>query len=101
VNSTFLDFVLDQLEDLAGLRATRMFGGYGLYLGSSFFGIVYDDRLYLKTDETSRPWYEDRGMGSFRPTERQHLKTYYEVPGDAIEDREQLVELAVDAAGHE
>jgi DNA transformation protein len=98
VGSTFLDLVLDQLGDLSGLRAQPMFGGHGLYAGAEFFGIVYDDRLYFRTDDDTRPWYEARGMDSFRPNERQHLKTYYEVPGDAIEDRDQLVELALESA---
>ena len=94
---SFAGFVLDQLAGL-GVSARAMFGGHGLYLGERFFGIVHDDRLYLKTDDETRPWYEERGMSPFRPNERQRLKSYLEVPADAIEDREQLVELAVEAA---
>ena len=98
MSSSLLDFVLEQLGDVAGVRSKPMFGGHGLYLGSTFFGIVYDERLYLRTDGDTRGWYEERGMGTFRPNERQNLKTYYEVPGDAIEARGELAELAQEAA---
>ena len=30
-DESFKDFVLDQLQDLDGVDARRMFGGYGLY----------------------------------------------------------------------
>jgi DNA transformation protein len=98
VSSSFLDFVLEQLSDLAGVSARPMFGGHGLYLGKSFFGIVYRDRLYLKTDDETRSWYEDRGMGYFRPNAKQNIRSYYEVPGDTVEDRAELVERALEAA---
>lgn len=95
--SAFLEFVLDQLGDVEGVDARSMFGGYGLYAGPVFFGVVYDDRLYLKTDETTRAWYEERGMGTFRPNERQNVRSYYEVPADTIEDAGALKELAAEA----
>ncbi len=95
--SGFVDFVLDQLGELGDVRARAMFGGHGLYLGPVFFGIVYRDRLYLKTSDATRAWYADRGMESFRPNERMHVKTYFEVPADTIEDRAELVERASEA----
>lgn len=90
---SFVRFVLDQLDDL-GVEARAMFGGHGLYAGDVFFGIVHQGRLYFKTDEASRPAYEERGMEPFRPNERQTLTTYYEVPADVLEDDEQLVAWA-------
>lgn len=48
----FRDFVLDQLSELPGLTHRSMFGGYGLYCGSVFFGIVQKGRLYFKTNAT-------------------------------------------------
>ena len=94
----FLDFVLDQLSDLGDVRAKPMFGGHGLYRGPTFFGVVYGGRLYLKVDDNTRPWYESKGMSYFNPNEKQHIKTYYEVPADALESRSDLTELADEAA---
>jgi len=95
---SYRDFVLDQLHFLEDISCRSMFGGYGLYLGADFFGIVYDGRLYFKTDETTREKYRDRGMGPFAPSEKQVLKSYYEVPEEIVEDDEQLASWAREAA---
>lgn len=71
-----------------------MFGGEGLYRHDRFFGILFKGRLYFKTDAATRPLYIERGMKPFRPSAKQTLKSYYEVPVDLIEDPEQLLEFA-------
>ena len=90
-SDSFKEFVLDQLGGLPGVVCRAMFGGYGLYRGEVFFGIVHKGRLYFKTNETSRAAYRERGMKPFRPNPKQTLKTYYEVPVDVTEDAERLV----------
>ncbi len=75
------------MEDVA---ARPMFGGWGLYCGPVFFGIVHDDRFYLKTDAQSRVDYIRRGSGPFEPNPRQTLKSYYEVPAEILESVEDL-----------
>lgn len=95
---SFRDFVLDQLPALGDIRCRAMFGGYGLYLGEDFFGIVYDGRLYFKTDGGTRGKYERSGMGPFAPSETQVLKNYFEVPGEVLEDAEELTAWAREAA---
>ena len=79
-----------------------MFGGYGIYASSRFFAILHEGRLYFKTDAESRVAYREQGMGSFRPTAKQTLINYYEVPPDVTEDAELLVrwaKRAIAAAG--
>ncbi|NIR59436.1 MAG: TfoX/Sxy family protein [Gammaproteobacteria bacterium] len=87
-------FVQDQLAALDGLSARSMFGGYGLYAGEIFFGIVHDGRLYLKTDAQSRREHEAAGMGPFRPRPGQILQRYWEVPAEVLEDAETLTAWA-------
>lgn len=94
----FTAFVLDQVGSLRTVTARPMFGGHGLYLGQTFFGIVHKGRLYFKTDEHSRGAYRAQGMQPFRPNARQTLKEYYEVPADIIEDAETLSAWARTAA---
>jgi DNA transformation protein len=94
---SFKEYVLDQLRGLDEVRARAMFGGYGLYSGEVFFGIVADGRLYFKTDEESRGEYERCGMGPFHANEKQTLWTYYEVPVDVLEDDEALALWALRA----
>lgn len=95
---SFLDFVLEQLTPLNGLRSKRMFGGYGLYFGEVFFGIVYDGRLYFKTHQDTLPEYLAHHTDVFAPSEKQILKNYREVPADILEDSERLRLWAKNAA---
>ena len=98
-DDTYRDFVLDQLAPLGGeLECRRMFGGYGLYFGPAFFGILYAGRLYFKTDQGSRGDYMALGMEPFRPRPRQTLSEYYEVPVEVVENAEQLIRWARRAA---
>ncbi len=98
----FVEFVRDQLRGLEGeLEFRRMFGGHGLYRDGVFFGILMDGRLYLKTSEATLGEFMSRGMEPFRPSERQTLKTYYEVPGDVLESPAELAEWALRACATE
>lgn len=88
---SFRDFVLEQLAALDGLRCKRMFGGYGLYCGEQFFAIVFDGRLYFKTNPDTLPEFLEYHASVFVPSEKQILKNYSEVPIDILEDRERLL----------
>ncbi|HRI38678.1 MAG TPA: TfoX/Sxy family protein [Nitrospira sp.] len=94
----FKDFVLDQLTDLSGVIARTMFGGYGLYRRTTFFGIVHKGHLYFKVTETTLPRYQEHGMRPFRPNAKQTLKSFYEVPIDILENAEALTQWATEAA---
>ena len=94
----FKDFVLDQLADLRGITARAMFGGYGLYHGARFFGIIHKGRLYFKVTTATAPRYKKHGMRPFRPNDKQALKSFYEVPLNVLEDTERLIAWAVESA---
>ena len=93
----FKAFVEDQLSGLRGVACRAMFGGYGVYWGRTFFGIIYRSRLYFKTSEATRGRYEEAGMKPFRPSAKQTLKSYYEVPAEVIERPDELVAWAQEA----
>ena len=97
-SDSFTGFVRDQLAGMESLRLRQMFGGHGLYWGEQFFGLLFDDRLYFKTNERTRKIYEARGMPVFQPNERQTLKHYFEVPAEVVENQSQLFEWAREAA---
>ena len=94
---TFLDFILDKLAPLGDVHAKKMFGGVGLYQRAIFFGIVYDGRLYFKTDAKTRAAYIAEGMQPFQPSPKTTLKNYYELPAGIIDNRNRLVEWATAA----
>lgn len=97
-NDSFREYILDQLSvGLGSVTCRAMFGGHGLYHADTFFGIVHKSRLYFKTSDSTRVEYENLGMEPFRPSKKQTLKTYYEVPVEVIEDHEELARWAGEA----
>lgn len=95
VSDEYLDYVIDQLEDLGSVRSKRMFGGAGLYFEGLFFALIADDVLYFKVDDSNRADYEAAGMGPFKPyPDKKEVMQYYEVPIDVLENRNTLRDWA-------
>jgi DNA transformation protein len=96
VSPSFRTFVLEQLgRGVQGIRGRSMFGGVGIYGGEFFFGLIADDTLYFKVDESNRPEFEARGMDPFRPYgEDGEVMQYYRVPDDLFDDPEALGQWA-------
>ena len=91
VSSNFLEFVLDQLSSLGSVRARRMFGGIGLYAGELFFGVIDDDIVYFKVDDSNRSNYTSRGCEAFRPLGDDTVSmSYFRVPEDVLEESDEL-----------
>jgi DNA transformation protein and related proteins len=95
VSNEFLTYIVDQLRGLGPLSARKMFGGAGVYHGSTMFACVADDVFYLRTDDSNRADYETQGMGQFKPfPDKPMTMPYYEVPVDVLEDRDELKKWA-------
>lgn len=92
VSSSFQVLVLDQLNRaMPRIRARPMFGGVGIYSGDVFFALISDDTVYFKVDASTRPEFEARGMGPFRPFgDDGGTMQYYQLPEDLLEDPEAL-----------
>lgn len=93
---TFTEMVRDQLDGVPDLRVKRMFGGWGVYSGPFFFGLVYDGRLYFKTDEAGTARFAQFGTGPFT-YDGGALKSLWEVPSEVLEDPFELREWAARA----
>lgn len=96
VSADYLQYVLDQLAALDNVSSRRMFGGVGLYCDELFFGLISDDTLYLRVDDSNRGDFTTRGAGPFRPyADRPELSmSYFEAPADVLDDARQLAEWA-------
>jgi DNA transformation protein and related proteins len=96
VQDQYLAYILEQLAGIGALRSNRMFGGIGLYSRELFFGLIDDDTLFFKTDESNIAPYRERRMARFMPfpDRPEAVLGYHQVPADVIEDAEQLVEWA-------
>jgi DNA transformation protein and related proteins len=98
------EWLEEALGALPELSIRRMFGGAGLYSEETFFGILYAQRVYLKTNERTRPSFVERGSEALRVRSGSVLTSYYEVPTEVLDDEEELLRwarLALDAARRE
>ena len=92
VSESFLGYVLDQYEEWGKVTIRKMFGGAGLYRDGKMFGLVADDVVYLKVDDTNRDKYVAEGSEPFKPYEdKPMVMSYYEVPADVFEDSDELI----------
>ena len=95
VSNDFLEYVRDQLREWGEVSVRKMFGGAGLYRDGKMFGLVVDDVVYLKVDDTNREKYEAAGSGPLKPFDDQKMVlSFYEVPPDIFESPVELVEWA-------
>jgi len=107
VSSDYLSYVLEQLAGLPRVTSRRMFGGIGLYSDGLFFGLIDNDTLFFKVNDSNRGDYVARNMAAFRPfPDKPDLSmSYFTVPADALEDRDELAvwarkSIAVAASSH-
>jgi len=58
-DKTFLDFLVDQIKGAGEITYKKMFGEYGIYADGKLFGLVCDNKLYLKPTVTGRNFMEE------------------------------------------
>jgi DNA transformation protein len=80
----FLDLVLEKLAPLGTVTGKSMFGGFGVFHEGEMFGLISNDVLYLKADDSNRAEYETRGSRQYKPM------PYFNVPADVFEDNDEL-----------
>ena len=51
----FVQFVAEQCDGAGEITARKMFGDYGIYCDGKIFGLICDDRFYMKPTEAVRP----------------------------------------------
>lgn len=99
MSQTFRTYVIEQLGRIRpDIRHRAMFGGLGIYAGDAFFALIDEDVLYFKVDDLTRPAYEQRGAGPFRPAgPGGEAMQYYQVDEGLLEDPEALAPWVEDA----
>jgi DNA transformation protein len=79
----------DIFGDFGPIRTRRMFSGTGIYRDDVMFAIEVGGTLYLKTDATSRPAFEEAGARPFsyaRRDGRVVLTSLWSLPELALDD---------------
>ncbi|WP_379092765.1 TfoX/Sxy family protein [Pedobacter sp. UC225_65] len=84
----FVDFVLEQLENVGNLSAKKMFGEYGIYADEKIFALISDNKLFIKPTEAGRTFIGEVVEAPPYPGAKPSF-----LIEDKIEDREWLSEL--------
>jgi TfoX/Sxy family transcriptional regulator of competence genes len=58
-NQNFVDFVLEQIEYPGEITARKMFGEYGVYADKKIFGLICDNKLFIKPTEAGRAFIKN------------------------------------------
>lgn len=95
VSDEFLEFVLDQFSDWGGVSFRKMFGGAGPYREGKILGLIAEDVLFPKVDDSNRQDFIQAGSSPFKPYPHEAATlSYYEVPAEVLEDRGMLAAWA-------
>ncbi len=87
----YCNYILDLLSPLQSVTARAMFGGYGIYKDGIIFGIIADDILYFKVDDTNIIDYKNKASEPFSyeaKNKKNIMISYWQVPADILEDNE-------------
>jgi DNA transformation protein len=91
-----IDFLLDQLADLSGVHARKMFGEYALYCGDKVVALVCNNQLFVKITPPGKTLV---GAGYREGEAYPGAKPSILVGADLIENSERLCELMRVTAG--
>ena len=89
VSPEFLNFVMEKLLPIGGIKSRAMFGGYGIFHEGLMFALISEDTLYFKVNDSNRYSYEKAESKPFP-----HGISYWEVPTEVLEDNVKLHEWA-------
>lgn len=89
--SQFTDALPELFESLGRVTIKRMFGGAGLWHDGLMCALVVRDTLYLKTDETTRPFFDalDLPAFSYERGGKVTATSYRQPPETVFEDRQE------------
>lgn len=87
-DQSFVDFVLDQIENAGVIHARKMFGEYGVYADGKIFGLICDNKLFVKPTVSGRAFIGDVVEAPPYPGAKNSF-----LIEEKIEDREWLSEL--------
>lgn len=53
-DQNFVDFVLEQIKNVGEITAKKMFGEYGVYADGKIFGLICNNKLFIKSTTSGR-----------------------------------------------
>ena len=58
-DQNFVDFVIEQIKNAGNITAKKMFGEYGIYSEDKIFGLICDNKLFIKPTQAGREFIGD------------------------------------------
>ena len=87
-DKSFLDFIVDQIQNAGEITWKPMFGEYAIYSDGKIFALVCDNKLFVKPTASGRAFISDVVEAPPYPGAKPSF-----LIGDKIDDREWLSEL--------
>lgn len=89
----YTEYILELLQPIGRVNIRRMFGGVGISYGAVHFAIIMGNSLYFTVDDSTREKFEKAGMNPFSYVTKKgriFVRSYFELPEDALNDPESL-----------
>lgn len=58
-DQNFVDYVLEQIKNVGEITAKKMFGEYGVYADGKIFGLICDNKLFIKPTTSGREFIDN------------------------------------------
>ncbi len=87
-DQNFVNFVVEQIKNAGEITAKKMFGEYGIYADGKLFGLICDNKLFIKPTISGREFIGN--VVEAPPYEGAKVSFLIE---DKIEDSEWISEL--------
>ncbi len=58
-DKNFVEFVVDQIENAGVITYRAMFGEYGIYADGKLFGLICDNKLFIKPTNAGRAFIKE------------------------------------------
>ncbi|MCP4049418.1 MAG: TfoX/Sxy family protein [bacterium] len=85
---SFVEFVIEQIENAGIITYKKMFGEYALYCNAKVFALICDNQLFIKPTEAGRSFIKEVVEAPPYPS----AKLYFLIEAK-IEDRDWISEL--------
>ena len=89
--SEYIEYLKEVFDQFGPIQPRRMFGGYGIFHNGLMLGLVFDDILYLKADDSASKYFEERGLDPFHyvKNDKTIQMSYYMAPDEIFDDPEE------------
>lgn len=89
-DKAFVEYVVEQSSGAGEITARPMFGEYGIYVGTKIFGLICNNKLFMKPTEAGRSFIGDVVEAPAYPGS----KNFFLIEAQ-LEDRDWMAELIV------